>query len=217
MKTDLEIQKHVMEELAWEPVLSPTEIGVGVKNGIVTLSGSVKTYAEKIAAERAAQRVKGVKAVAIDLEVRLTRDGKIPDSKIAENVVQALEWHTSIPEDRIRVKVDNGFVYLEGEVDWIYQKTAAATAISTLSGIRGVENKITVRPLVNSENVKEKILQALERNADLEADNITVETSGTRVVLKGSARSWNERKEVERAAASAPGVTEVDDQLTIIN
>lgn len=216
-KADKEIQNDVMAELTWEPALSPTEIGVGVKDGIVTLSGTVKTYAEKMAAIEAAQRIKGVKAVAIDIEVRLTRDGKITDTSIAANIAQTLKWHSSIPEGSIHVLVDNGHVTLSGEVDWIFQKRSAESAISQLGGIRDIKNDITVKPLVSTDNVESKIKRALQRNAELEANDITVERSGRKVILKGFARSWSERHEIERAAASAPGVAEVEDRLTIVH
>ncbi len=216
MKTDQEIQQDVMEELRWEPALNAPEIGVGVYNGIVTLSGYVKFYSEKLAAEKAAKRVKGVKAVAEDIEVRLTDSSKLPDAMIAENAIRALEWNTTIPDERIKIKVDNGWVQLEGEVDWLYQKEGAENAINNLNGVRGLSNWITVKPRVNTIIVKENIRKALERSADLEADKIKIETTGNKVILKGSARSWNERKEVERAVAAAPGVVEVDDQLAVI-
>lgn len=214
-KTDHEIQTDVMEELRWEPALNATEIGVAVHNGIVTLSGNVNFYSEKLAAEKAAKRVKGVKAVAEDIEVKAA-DGKLSDTQIAESIVRAYQSSTIIPEEKINIKVDKGWVTLEGEVDWIYQKEAAAQALTYLGGVKGVSNWISVNPGINSMIVKENIRKALERSANLEASKIIIDTSGSKVILRGSARSWSERKEVERAAASAPGVTEVDDQLIII-
>ncbi|MEJ6980389.1 BON domain-containing protein [Pedobacter sp. P351] len=216
MKTDQEIQSDVIDELRWVPVLNATEIGVAVHNGIVTLSGSVKFYSDKLAAENAAKRVKGVRAVAEDLQVQLALDGRLTDTQIAESVIKALEWNTSVPHEKIIIKVDDGRVTLEGEVDWLYEKEAATNAINYITGVRGIRNWLTVKPRVNTAIVKEHIRKALERSADFEADKITIDTLGSKVILKGSARSWNERKEVERAAASAPGVTEVDDQLAVV-
>ena len=216
MKTDQDIQKDVMDELRWVPALNSTEIGVAVHNGIVTLSGTVPFYSDKLAAEEAAKRVKGVKAVAEDIEVSLNPNAQLSDSQIAESVVRALEWNTSVPHENIKIKVDDGRVTLEGEVDWLYQKEAALNAIRYLRGVKGIGNWITVKPKINTAIIKENIRKALERSADFEADKIIIDTLGSKVILKGSARSWNERKEVERAAASAPGVTEVDDQFVVV-
>ena len=215
MKTDPDIQKDVMAELQWEPALNASEIGVAVHQGVVTLSGHVKFYSEKRAAEKAAKRVKGVKAVALDIEVLLD-NGRISDTAIAENIVRALDWNTTIPDDRIRIRVDNAWVYLEGEVDRLTDKQAVEEAIFDLSGIRGITNQINVYSQVDSEQIKENIRKALERSADLEADSIQIETHGLKVILKGSARSWNERLAIEKAAASAPGVTEVINEVAIV-
>lgn len=216
MKTDREIQKDVAEELSWEPAVYPSKIGVEVHRGIVSLNGFVNYYSQKLAAEKAVKRVKGVKAVVQNLEVKLRPESIIPDAQIAESVVHALEWSSTIPHDQISVKVDNGWVHLDGKVSWLYQKQAAESSVSELSGVRGVNNQITVIPHIDETVVKENIRKALERSASLEADKIHIETQGNKVTLKGSARSWKERMEVERAAASAPGVAEVDDQLAII-
>jgi len=217
MKTDHEIQQDVIDELGWEPLLkNSSEIGVAVHDGIVTLGGYVNFYPEKLAAEKAAKRIKGVKAVAMDIDVRLTDEGKLPDSKVAEAVVRALEWNALIPEENIKIKVDNGWVYLDGEVDWLYQKELAEKVITDLSGIRGISNNIKVKPELDTVIVKENIKKALERSANLEADKINIETKGNKVILRGVARSWTEKKAVEKAVASAPGVAEVDDQLSVI-
>ncbi|HEY0898148.1 MAG TPA: BON domain-containing protein [Sphingobacteriaceae bacterium] len=215
MKTDPDIQKDVMAELQWEPALNASEIGVAVHQGVVTLSGHVKFYSEKRAAEKAAKRVKGVKAVALDIEVLLD-NGRISDTAIAENIVRALDWNTTIPNDRIRIRVDNAWVYLEGEVERLTDKQAVEEAIFDLSGIRGITNQINVYSQVDSEQIKENIRKALERSADLEADSIQIETHGLKVIIKGSARSWNERLAIEKAAASAPGVTEVINEVAIV-
>jgi osmotically-inducible protein OsmY len=216
MKTDQQLHADVIDELSWEPLLKATGIEVGIHNGIVTLRGFVNFYSEKLAAERAVKRVRGVKAVAQHIEVRLTAGARIPDDQIAESVVKALEWSSTIPNDKIKIKVDNGWVHLEGKVGWLYQKEAAENAVSDLNGVRGVNNQIIVEPDAEGKIIKENIRKALERSANLEADKIHIEARGNKVTLKGSARSWNERREVERAAASAPGVAEIDDQLAII-
>lgn len=216
MKTDDEIQSDVIDELAWEPVLNAAEIRVRVNNGIVTLEGTVTYYSEKLAAENAVKRVKGVKAVAQHIEVKPSQDGRIPDHQIAESVRRALEWSSRIPKEKIRVKVNKGWVHLEGSVGWLYQKECAENIVSDLTGVQAVNNQIVVEPPPDTSIVKENIRKALARSANLEAGNIYIETQGRKVILKGSAKSWNERKEVEKAAASAPGVAEVDDQLAII-
>lgn len=215
MKTDAEIQQDVMDELNWEPILNATEIGVAVHNGVVTLNGFVNTFAKKFAAENAAWRVKGVKAVAEELEVRLPGDSRIPDEEVADSVVRTLKWNTVIPDEKLKVKVTGGWVYIEGEVDWNFQKESAFNAIRHLKGVSGVSNLITVKPRVNTVVVKERIRKALERNADFESENIRIETLGNKVILKGTARSWTERRTVENAAWSAPGVMTVDDELII--
>jgi osmotically-inducible protein OsmY len=217
MKTDLEIQQIVMDELKWEPILNPSEIGVAVHNGVVTLSGNVDNYAKKMAAENAAWRVKGVQAVAEELEVRFLESEKLPDNEIAENIVRTLKWHTTIPDEQLKVKVTEGWVYLEGEVDWNFQKESAFNAIRVLTGVKGISNLIIVKPRVNIGVIKDNIRKALERNADFEASNIKVETLGNKVILKGKTRSWIERNSVERAAWSVPGVMAVEDLLVIDN
>lgn len=215
MKTDSEIQKDVMDELKWEPILSATEIGVAVKNSVVTLSGYVSNYAKKFAAEHAAWRVKGVKAVAEELEVRLGDENMLTDEEVAASILNTLKWHTTIPEEQVKVKVTAGWVYLDGVVDWNFQKESIFNAVRTLKGVRGVSNLITVRPRVNSVVVKENIRKALERSADFEASQIHVETLGNHVILRGKARSFVEKNAAERAAWSAPGVITVEDQLEI--
>ncbi|MBS1523523.1 MAG: BON domain-containing protein [Bacteroidetes bacterium] len=215
MKTDSEIQEDVMAELKWEPMLNATEIGVAVKEGVVTLSGTVSNYAKKMAAENATWRVKGVKAVAEELVVQLGEGDKSSDTEIAASILSTLRWNTVIPDDQIRIKVTDGRVDLSGEVDWNFQKEAVINAIRELKGVRSVSNEITVKPRVQSGNIKENIKKALERKADLEADNIRVETIGDHVILKGSARSWNERKTIAHAAWSTPGVALVEDKIVI--
>ncbi|WP_094572940.1 BON domain-containing protein [Mucilaginibacter xinganensis] len=214
MKTDSEIQKDVMDELRWEPILNASEIGVAVKNGVVTLNGCVNSYGKKLAAENATWRVKGVKAVAEELVVKFT-DTTLTDAEIAGNIVNTLKWHTAIPDQNIKVKVTDGWVYLEGEVDWHFQRDSATGAIKYLKGVKGVSNLILIKPRVNTAIIKESIKQALERSADFEAGNIQVDTVGDKVILSGSTRSRIEKNAIERAAWSAPGVTAVEDQLII--
>lgn len=214
MKTDSELQRDVMDELKWEPILDATEIGVAVHNGIVTLSGYVSNYAKKFAAESATWRVKGVKAVAEELEVQLD-ENKPTDAEIAGSIINILKWHTAIPDEQIRVKVTDGWVYLNGEVNWNYQKDSVIKAVRVLKGVTGVSNLIDVKPRINTTVVKDHIRKALERSADFEADQIKIETLGNKVILKGTTRSFEERKAAERAAWSAPGVMSVDDELII--
>lgn len=215
MKTDLDIQKDVMDELKWEPMLNPSEIGVAVKDGVVTLTGTVSNYAKKFAAENATGRVKGVKAVAEELVVQLGEGDKLTDTEVAASILNTLRWNTIIPDEQIKIKVSDGRVDLSGEVDWNFQKEAVMNAIRGLKGVKTVSNEIAVKPRVQSVDIKENIRKALERKADLEADNIRVETIGDHVVLKGSARSWNERKTIAHAAWSTPGVALVEDKIVI--
>jgi osmotically-inducible protein OsmY len=216
MKTDQELQTDVMDELKWDPVLTASEIGVSVKNSVVTLSGFVNSYSKKIAAENAAKRVKGVKAVAENIEVRIGTDGQRNDTQIAEAAVNAIKWNTQVPDERIKIKVESGWVTLEGNIDWQFQKEAALNAVKDLTGVKGVTNLITVAPsAIDLSLVEKNIRRALQRNADVEANNIQIKAVGSKVILKGETRSWAEKQEVERAVWSSPGVIEVEDDLLI--
>ncbi len=215
MKNDADLQRDVFDELRWEPAVHSTDIGVTVKDGVVTLSGIVDSYPEKWAAERAAKRVCGVKALAQELEVKLPGSGQQTDADIAEAAENALKWDILVPQDRIKVTVEKGFLTLEGEVNWQTERSAAERAVLNLTGVTGVANEITVKPQVAPIDVKAKIEAALKRNAILDAQQIQVQADGGKVTLTGSVSSWAERDEAESAAWAAPGVSEVKDLIMV--
>ena len=215
MRTDQELSRDVIAELNWIPSLRTEEIGVAARDGVVTLSGDVSTYARKIQAERVVEHVNGVKAVAVDLNVKLPSSFVHSDTDIAHAALAAMKWDVDVPDDKIKVRVEDGRVILEGSVEWQYQRVAVERAVRYLAGVKGVTNLIALTPKVSAYDVSKKIKDAFKRSADIDSNKISVESLDGKVTLKGSVRSWAERRDAEKAAWSAPGVTQVDDRLAV--
>lgn len=212
---DISLRQDVLDELEFEPSLDAAHIGVAVEDGVVTLSGHVSSYAQKIAAEKAIQRVHGVRAVAEELQVRYPNDKKVADDEIAQRALAIIAWDATVPDNQVKVKVEKGWVTLSGEVGWQYQRGAAEQAVRKLSGVRGVTNLLAVRPQIEASDVRRHIEGALKRSAEVEAEGIRVQVEGGKVKLTGRVQNWHERNVVERAAWAVPGVHSVDDQLVI--
>ncbi len=212
---DLNLQREVTEELEWDPAVDAAHIGVAARDGIVTLSGHVSSFSEKLAAERATRRVKGVKAVALDLDVELPSSKKTADDEIAARAVKMLEWDVVVPPGRIAVTVDRGIVTLTGHVDWKYQRDEAEADVWKLSGVKDVVNAVKVKARPQSSDVQDRIRKALERSAEVDANHIAVSVKDGKAVLTGTVPSWVERQTAERAAWAAPGVTAVENKIGI--
>lgn len=215
MKTDAELKRDVVEELAWDPAVNASAVGVAVKDGVVTLTGHLDTYAEKAAVERVLKRVGGVKAIALELDVRLAPGHLRSDTDIAHAAEQALGWNSMVPVDKVRVIVDKGWVTLQGQFEWDYQRQSAEKAVRALTGVVGLSNEITLTPRAAPADVTRRIREALTRQAQREAKHLDVQVNGGTVVLQGQVRSWHERQAAQGAAWSAPGVAQVINELTI--
>ena len=215
MKTDTRLRHDVLDELQWDPGVDANEIGVTAKEGVVTLTGMLKTFGEKLAAERAAKRVYGVRAVANDIQVRVPGSLERTDQEIAEAALHVLKWDAFVPDDRVTVTVRDGHIFLEGTVESPYDKDAAGWAVRNLVGVKEVVNSIVVKPQASPVEIQERIESALRRSAELDARRISVDVHDGRVVLRGHVSSWAEEEKAAQAARAAPGVTEVDNQITV--
>lgn len=215
MKTDAEIKKDVLAELLWDPLISETKVGVTVNEGVVTLTGHLDTYAEKVAAKRAAERVSGVKAIALELDVIPVGSHQRSDTEIALAVEHALSWNTSVPQDRVKVTVEKGWVTLKGDLDWNFQRRAVERIVRPLKGVVGITDNIQLKTLPVPLKLQERIQEALTRQAMREARRIEVSVEGSEVTLRGHVHSWAERNAAEGASWSAPGVTRVNNQLLV--
>lgn len=209
------LQRDVLDELQWEPSIDSARIGVAVENGVVVLSGHVRSLLERATAEQVAKRVRGVAAIANELDVDLLADDERDDVHLAQAVEQALQWNVMVPHERLHVVVSKGWVTVDGEVPFAFQRRAAQQAVEQIVGVRGLTNRITVHPEVSPKDLQHRLTAALHRRAQLEAAHIHPHVDGTRIVLTGTVRSWTERDDVQDAAWSAPGVTEVDNRLAV--
>jgi osmotically-inducible protein OsmY len=212
---DIHLRQNILDELEFEPSIDAADIGVTADNGIVTLTGHVRTYAEKEAAERVVRRVKGVRGIAAEIEVRIFGPKETDDDDIARRAVRMLDWNVSVPKDSVQVRVLKGWVTLRGEVEWQYQKNAAYDAVRDLSGVVGVSNLVELAPRLSAVDVKKRIEEAFQRDAEVEAEAIRIDVQGRKVTLSGKVKTWSERRAAERAAWSAPGISILEDHLTV--
>ncbi len=215
MKSDAELKKDVVDELAWDPAVNASAVGVAVRDGVVTLTGHLDTYAEKTAVERVLKRVGGVKAIALELDVRLAPGHVRSDTDIARAAEQALGWNSMVPADKVRVIVDRGWVTLQGQLEWDYQRQSAEKAVRALVGVVGLSNEIAIAPRAAPADVTRRIREALTRQAQREVKHMDVRVNGGTVTLQGQVHSWHERNAAQGAAWSAPGVVQVINELSI--
>ena len=216
MKTDSQLQRDVMDELTWEPSIDHAHIGVAAKGGVVTLSGFVSNYAQKMAAEHAAERVAGVQGIAEELKVRFSSDPKSSDEEIARRILDLFAWDVIIPNDKIKVTVERGWVALSGKLNWNYQKEAARKAAGRIAGVIGISNKIEVNNILAVDDVRERIMAAFKRSSAADASALTVTADGSTIQLGGNVHSWHERQIAERTAWAAPGVNFVQDNILVL-
>lgn len=217
MKTDHQVQQDVIQELHWEPSIDSTQIGVAVKDGIVTLTGDVGSYAEKWDAELVSQRVQGVRGTAIEIQVTLPGASQRSDTDIARTAENILQWATVLPVEAIKVQVEKGWITLTGDVEWDYQRQAASRAVRHLMGVTGVSDQISIKPSVSLSAVKTDIEAALKRRAAVDAQDISVEVKGSDIFLTGKIHSWQDRELARRSAWNTPGVRNVYDNITVVN
>ncbi|MBB3388294.1 osmotically-inducible protein OsmY [Rhizobium sp. BK275] len=212
---DLSLRQHILDELEFDPRVNAAEIGVIVEKGIVTLTGHVGNYAERESAERVVSRVKGVRGIAQEIEVRIFGAAVTDDDDIAARAVKMLDWDVCVPKDAVQVRVFKGWITLTGKVEWQYQKDAAYASVKSLAGVVGVSNLIEIKPKLSATDVKKRIEDAFERDAEIESNHISVDVQGRKVILSGKVATWSQRRAAERAAWSAPGISTLEDRLTI--
>ena|ERR1700733_2041713 len=215
MKSNENLQRDVMEALKWDPILNTAEIGVSASDGVITLTGRVDSYTKKIAAERAAKSVHGVRALAEEIEVRRGNNNTFSDTELAEAAVKALEWCTAVPDERLTLSVENGWIKLEGDIEWQFQKDRAQSEIEDIVGVNGITNLISIKPELDPTDIEYKIQRAFQRSATIDSSSVVIDVNGSLVTLKGTVRSWAERKDAENAAWSAPGVAKVNDEIMV--